>query len=142
MAAGPGGFRERRKMIHNVLARQLPVRRGARDRGPRGGRHRPGPAARRPLAVGEWLALREALGPIGPDRRGRREGRARDRRSTRRAASTPVVRLAPAKLNLTLAVVGRRPDGFHDLHSVFVPLALADRLSLAPGRRPTPTRST
>ena len=47
----------------------------------------------------------------------------------------PVVRLAPAKLNLTLAVIGRRPDGFHDLHSVFVPLALADRLSLAPRRR-------
>ena len=45
---------------------------------------------------------------------------------------TPVIRLAPAKLNLTLAVVGRRPDGFHDLHSVFVPLTLADRLSLAP----------
>lgn len=45
---------------------------------------------------------------------------------------TPVVRLAPAKLNLTLAVVGRRPDGYHALHSVMVPLALADRLSLAP----------
>lgn len=45
----------------------------------------------------------------------------------------PVLRLAPAKVNLTLAVVGRRPDGFHDLHSVFVPLELADRLSLAPG---------
>ncbi len=44
---------------------------------------------------------------------------------------TPVVRLAPAKLNLTLAVVGSRPDGFHELHSVFVPLALVDRLSLA-----------
>jgi 4-diphosphocytidyl-2-C-methyl-D-erythritol kinase len=45
---------------------------------------------------------------------------------------TPVVRLAPAKLNLTLAIVGRRPDGYHALHSVMVPLALADRLSLAP----------
>jgi 4-diphosphocytidyl-2-C-methyl-D-erythritol kinase len=43
----------------------------------------------------------------------------------------PVVRLAPAKLNLTLAILGRRPDGFHTLHSVIVPLALADRLSLA-----------
>jgi 4-diphosphocytidyl-2-C-methyl-D-erythritol kinase len=44
---------------------------------------------------------------------------------------TPVVRLAPAKLNLTLAVVGHRSDGFHALHSVMVPLALADQLSLA-----------
>jgi 4-diphosphocytidyl-2-C-methyl-D-erythritol kinase len=44
---------------------------------------------------------------------------------------TPVVRTAPAKLNLTLAVIGRRHDGYHDLHSVVVPLALADRLSLA-----------
>jgi 4-diphosphocytidyl-2-C-methyl-D-erythritol kinase len=43
-----------------------------------------------------------------------------------------VLRVAPAQLNLSLAVVGRRADGFHDLHSVFVPLALADRLSLAP----------
>ncbi|HSO29876.1 MAG TPA: hypothetical protein VLS28_08215 [Candidatus Sulfomarinibacteraceae bacterium] len=44
----------------------------------------------------------------------------------------PVIRLAPAKLNLTLAVVGRRPDGFHELHSVMVPLVLADRLSASP----------
>jgi 4-diphosphocytidyl-2-C-methyl-D-erythritol kinase len=44
---------------------------------------------------------------------------------------TPVIRLAPAKLNLTLAVLGRRGDGYHELHSVMVPLALADRLSLA-----------
>ena len=44
----------------------------------------------------------------------------------------PVVRLAPAKLNLTLAVVARHDDGYHALHSVFVPLGLADRLSVAP----------
>ncbi len=44
----------------------------------------------------------------------------------------PVIRLAPAKLNLALAVDRRRDDGFHELHSVMVPLALADRLSLAP----------
>jgi 4-diphosphocytidyl-2-C-methyl-D-erythritol kinase len=47
---------------------------------------------------------------------------------------TPVVRVAPAKLNLTLSVGGRRPDGFHDLHSVMVPLGLADRLSVAPAQ--------
>ncbi|MEO8208902.1 MAG: hypothetical protein ABI598_07680 [Chloroflexota bacterium] len=44
---------------------------------------------------------------------------------------SPVVRVAPAKLNLSLAVVGRRADGYHDLHSVMVPLGLADRLSVA-----------
>ena len=44
----------------------------------------------------------------------------------------PVIRLAPAKLNLSLAVEGRRADGYHELHSVMAPLRLADRLSLAP----------
>ena len=49
---------------------------------------------------------------------------------------TPVIRLAPAKLNLTLAIVGRRDDGYHAIHSVMVPLELADRLSLAPAFAP------
>jgi len=48
---------------------------------------------------------------------------------TRRLA--PVVRLAPAKVNLTLAVLGIRPDGYHELHSVMVPTGVADRLSVA-----------
>ena len=40
---------------------------------------------------------------------------------------------APAKLNLSLRVVGRRPDGFHLLETEMVLLELADRLLLLPG---------
>jgi len=40
---------------------------------------------------------------------------------------------APAKLNLSLRVVGRRPDGFHELDGVMVLLDLADDLVLAAG---------
>ncbi|HEX2221359.1 MAG TPA: 4-(cytidine 5'-diphospho)-2-C-methyl-D-erythritol kinase [Candidatus Limnocylindria bacterium] len=35
---------------------------------------------------------------------------------------------APAKLNLSLAILGRRPDGYHELAGVMVLLELADRL--------------
>ena len=40
---------------------------------------------------------------------------------------------APAKLNLSLTVVGRREDGYHLLDSHVVLLELADRLLLLPG---------
>jgi 4-diphosphocytidyl-2-C-methyl-D-erythritol kinase len=40
---------------------------------------------------------------------------------------------APAKLNLSLRVVGERPDGFHLLETEMVLLGLADRLLLLPG---------
>jgi 4-diphosphocytidyl-2-C-methyl-D-erythritol kinase len=40
---------------------------------------------------------------------------------------------APAKLNLSLRVVGRRDDGLHELDSHFVLLDLADQLLLMPG---------
>jgi 16S rRNA (adenine1518-N6/adenine1519-N6)-dimethyltransferase len=64
-------FRERRKMLHNVLSRQLPVEPArvaaalatagiSPDRRPQ------------TVAVGEWLALLEAFGEIGEDTRGRR----------------------------------------------------------------------
>jgi 16S rRNA (adenine1518-N6/adenine1519-N6)-dimethyltransferase len=64
-------FRERRKMLHNVLARQLPL---PPDRLAAALAAAGIAPDRRPqtLGVGEWLALHDALGPIGPDLRGRR----------------------------------------------------------------------
>ncbi len=43
---------------------------------------------------------------------------------------------APAKINFGLRVVGRRPDGYHELESLFLPLDLSDRVTLevGPGR--------
>ena len=43
---------------------------------------------------------------------------------------------APAKLNLTLAVVGRRSDGYHALHSVMAPLDFGDELTVSAGDGP------
>jgi 4-diphosphocytidyl-2-C-methyl-D-erythritol kinase len=45
-------------------------------------------------------------------------------------------RLAPAKINLTLHVTGRRPDGYHDLDSLVVFAAIGDELSLMPASAP------
>jgi 4-diphosphocytidyl-2-C-methyl-D-erythritol kinase len=42
---------------------------------------------------------------------------------------------ARAKVNLTLRVVGRRRDGYHDLESVVAFADCADRLSLTPGSK-------
>jgi 4-diphosphocytidyl-2-C-methyl-D-erythritol kinase len=39
---------------------------------------------------------------------------------------------APAKLNLFLHVVGRRPDGYHDLQTLFQLIDLCDTIGLAP----------
>ena len=39
-----------------------------------------------------------------------------------------VTLLSPAKINLFLAVTGRRPDGYHELVSVVAPLAFGDQL--------------
>jgi 4-diphosphocytidyl-2-C-methyl-D-erythritol kinase len=39
--------------------------------------------------------------------------------------------LCPAKVNLYLRVVGRRPDGYHELVTVMQPLTLADELTVS-----------
>lgn len=47
-------------------------------------------------------------------------------------AVSTVSLFAPAKLNLFLAVMGRRADGFHELVSVAAPLDFGDRLHVEP----------
>ncbi|NQU09522.1 4-(cytidine 5'-diphospho)-2-C-methyl-D-erythritol kinase [bacterium] len=39
--------------------------------------------------------------------------------------------VSPAKINLYLRIVGRRPDGYHDLETVMVPLEFGDEIVLA-----------
>ncbi len=64
-------FRERRKMLHNVLSRQLPVEPAVVADALRTAGIAPDRRAQT-VAVGEWLKLLEAFGDIGPDRRGRK----------------------------------------------------------------------
>lgn len=50
----------------------------------------------------------------------------------------PTLRLrAPAKINLSLRILGRRPDGYHELRTVFQSISLCDHLkiSFTPGGR-------
>lgn len=50
------------------------------------------------------------------------------------ASSTPrLIERAPAKINLTLHVVGRRADGYHELESLVAFTRSGDTLSLEPG---------
>ena len=42
---------------------------------------------------------------------------------------------ANAKVNVTLEVLGKRSDGYHDLRSVVVPVSLADEIELVPAEK-------
>ena len=45
----------------------------------------------------------------------------------------PLVENAPAKVNLTLRVIARRADGYHELESLVAFADFGDRLSFARG---------
>jgi 4-diphosphocytidyl-2-C-methyl-D-erythritol kinase len=50
-----------------------------------------------------------------------------------------LVESAPAKVNLTLRVLGRRADGYHDIESLVAFADIGDRLTLTPGNALTLT---
>jgi 4-diphosphocytidyl-2-C-methyl-D-erythritol kinase len=59
--------------------------------------------------------------------------------STKEARPSRVAAIAvraPAKINLDLRVVGMRPDGFHELRTVFQAIALCDVLTCVPREGP------
>ena len=43
---------------------------------------------------------------------------------------------SPCKVNLLLNILGKRPDGFHELETVMQPVNLFDELSFRARRRP------
>ena len=50
-------------------------------------------------------------------------------------AAAARVEPAPAKVNLTLRVLGARPDGYHEIESLVVFAAVGDALGFTPGRK-------
>ncbi|SHK71913.1 4-(cytidine 5'-diphospho)-2-C-methyl-D-erythritol kinase [Rhodothermus profundi] len=59
----------------------------------------------------------------------------------RKLEEQPLVQLAPAKINLGLRVLRRRPDGYHDIETVLLRIPWTDRLTLTPADRFTFTCS-
>lgn len=43
-----------------------------------------------------------------------------------------MIKLAPAKINLGLEIVGKRPDGFHNIQSIFYPIEWNDIVEIVP----------
>lgn len=43
--------------------------------------------------------------------------------------------LAPAKINLSLKVLGKRPDGFHEIETLIAPISVYDKINIAKQNR-------
>jgi 4-diphosphocytidyl-2-C-methyl-D-erythritol kinase len=52
-------------------------------------------------------------------------------RKTRASTFSPLTTKAPAKLNIRLKITGRRPDGYHELVSIMVPVTLFDEIRIS-----------
>jgi 4-diphosphocytidyl-2-C-methyl-D-erythritol kinase len=137
------GFRERRKKLRNALPRALPILEteivAALERASLSPDQRA-----QTLSVQDWIALLAELPELEAGvptsaaraatvRRSSNDGVAVRERSTRRSQSLEdqtVELVAHGKINLTLAVVGKRSDGYHELHSVVAQFEAGDRLYL------------
>ena len=42
--------------------------------------------------------------------------------------------LAPAKINLSLLIAGKRPDGFHEIETIMAKVNWYDEILIQPGR--------
>jgi 4-diphosphocytidyl-2-C-methyl-D-erythritol kinase len=49
--------------------------------------------------------------------------------------TSPLTVFSPAKVNLYLRILGKRPDGYHDIETLMLPLDFGDEITLAPQGR-------
>ncbi|MFM9166176.1 MAG: 16S rRNA (adenine(1518)-N(6)/adenine(1519)-N(6))-dimethyltransferase RsmA [Candidatus Limnocylindrus sp.] len=141
------GFRERRKKLRNALPRALPILES--DIVAALARAKLSPDQRaQTLSVKDWTTLLYELPELeaGVPTNAARAAAARrstnggveggERRTMQPASSADrtVEVVAHGKINLTLAVVGKRSDGYHQLHSVVAQFEAGDRLSLRRSR--------
>lgn len=141
------GFRERRKKLRNALPRALPILES--DIVAALARAKLSPDQRaQTLSVKDWTTLLHELPELdaGTPTKAARAAAARrstngvveggERRTMQPASSADqtVEVVAHGKINLTLAVVGKRSDGYHELHSVVAQFEAGDRLSLRRSR--------
>lgn len=137
------GFRERRKKLRNALPRALPILESEIVAAL--GRAGLSPDQRaQTLTVRDWISLLTELPGLDAGVPTNAARAAAARRSTgggsvvrdRVASHTqqegdPTVEIvAHGKINLTLAIVGKRSDGYHELHSVVAQFEAGDRLYL------------